>query len=341
MTVRLADHTTLGVGGPADVFVVTATEADLVAQVSRCDDDGNPVLILGGGSNIVCGDSGFCGTVIQASVKGLGIVEEYDHVIVTVGCGEPWDDLVAFTVSKGWAGIEAMSGIPGFVGATPIQNVGAYGQDVAGVISNVRVFDRDERMIRDLPPDECAFRYRGSALKDQLGRWVVLAVSFRLAKDPWSVVKYAQLAHTLGVEVGAAATCAAVRDAVLDLRRGKGMVLDAADPDTRSAGSFFTNPIVSSEVAALLAPACPRYPADRGVKVSAAWLIEQAGISPGWQLHRESGARVSGKHSLALTNAGDATTEQVLDLARAIQRRVQERFGIGLVAEPTLVNCSL
>ena len=341
MTVRLADHTTLGVGGPADAFQVADTEADLVAQVLRCDDAGTQVLILGGGSNIVCGDSGFIGTVIQASVKGLDIIEENDQVIVTAGCGESWDDLVAFTVSKGWAGIEAMSGIPGFVGATPIQNVGAYGQDVAGVICNVRVFDRDEQSIRDLTPDECGFRYRSSALKEQLGRWVVLAVSFRLAKDPWSIVRYAQLALALGVEVGEVATCAAIRDEVIELRRGKGMVLDAADSDTRSAGSFFTNPIVSVDVAELLDPDCPRYPADRGVKLSAAWLIEQAGIGRGWRLHPESGAQVSGKHSLALTNVGDATTEQVLELARAVQYRVRERFGIDLVAEPTLVNCAL
>lgn len=341
MSERLADHTTLGIGGPAREFIRCTTEADLVDVVRARDEAGTPVLLLGGGSNLVVADAGFDGTVVQVALEGISDIVERDRVLVTAGAGEPWDDVVAFTVSQGWAGLEAMSFIPGTVGATPIQNVGAYGQDVASVISNVRVLDRDECVVRDLTPADCAFGYRTSVFKHEPDRWVVLAVSFVLAPDPWSVVRYAQLAEALGVAVGDAVTAEAVRASVGHLRRAKGMVLDSADPDTRSAGSFFTNPIVSEAVAETLPDDCPRFPAHDGVKLSAAWLIEHAGVHRSWQVRPMAKARVSTKHTLALTALPGATTDDVLELARAVQARVRDAFAITLQPEPVLVGCSL
>ena len=341
MTERLADHTTLGVGGPAREFIRCVTEADLVDLVRARDAAGTPVLVLGGGSNVLVADDGFDGTVVQVAVAGVSDIVERERVIVTAGAGEAWDDLVAFTVSRGWAGLEALSFIPGTVGATPVQNVGAYGQEVASTIVNVRVLDRRQGMVRDLTPAECAFAYRSSVFKHEPGRWVVLAVSFALALDPWSIVRYEQLAAALDTEVGAAVTAQSVRDAVGMLRRGKGMVLDEDDPDTRSAGSFFTNPVVDASVADALPTDCPRYASADGIKLSAAWLIEHAGITRGWQVRPASGARVSTKHTLALTNADGATTAEILELARAIVSRVQESFGITLQPEPVLVGCTL
>ena len=338
---RLAELTTLRVGGPAGEVLTVGTEADLVSAVRGCDSAGTPLLVVGGGSNLLVGDRGFDGVVLRALIPGTSIIEERDHVIVTAWCGEAWDDVVAFAVGEGWAGIEALSGIPGLVGATPIQNVGAYGQEVGDVISNVRVLDRDEGAIRDLSQADCAFGYRDSRFTHEPSRFIVLAVSYRLSRDTWSIVRYAQLADALGIDVGAIATTQAVRDAVLALRRSKGMVLDPDDPDTASAGSFFTNPVLSAVDADALPPECPRYPSALGVKVSAAWLIEQAGIGRGWQLRASSGARVSTKHTLALTNAGGATADDILELARAIRDRVEQRFGVRLGAEPTLVSCVL
>lgn len=341
MTERLADHTTLRVGGPAARFVRCRTEAQVVEAVLASDAAGIPVLVLGGGSNLLVCDEGFDGTVVHAGARGFSVVAGTDSVVVTAACGEPWDAVVAQVVGTGWSGIEALSYIPGLVGATPVQNVGAYGQDVAQTIAGVRVLDRGERAVVDLTPAQCQFGYRDSVFKHEPHRWVVLQVSYRLSRDPWSVVRYQQLAESLGIEVGQTATSAAVRDAVGQLRRSKGMVLDAADADTHSAGSFFTNPVVGRQVADRLPPECPRYPAADGVKVSAAWLIEHAGVTRGWHLHRADGARVSTKHTLALTNAGTATAAELLELARAIRDRVHERFAIELLPEPTLVGCSL
>ena len=341
MTERLADLTTLRVGGPARDVVRGCTEQDLVRVVLEADAAGVPVLLVGGGSNLLVGDAGFDGLVVRVDNRGLATVHERDRVIVTAGAGEPWDALVAHVVDQGWSGVEALSWIPGSVGATPIQNVGAYGQDVSQVISNVRVLDRDERLVRDLRPDECEFGYRHSIFKHEPGRWVVLSVSFALAPDAWSVVRYAQLADALGVQAGDAVAASAVRAAVGDLRRAKGMVLDPGDADTRSAGSFFTNPIVPVDVANALPAECPRYVADGGVKLSAAWLIEQAGVTRGWQVRPSSPVRVSTKHTLAITNANGGTASDVLELARAVRRRVREAFGIDLEPEPVLVGCSL
>ncbi|GEP38668.1 UDP-N-acetylenolpyruvoylglucosamine reductase [Nocardioides psychrotolerans] len=337
----LADHTTLHLGGPARRFVVARTEAELVAAVRRADEVGEPLLVLGGGSNLVVGDAGFDGTVVQVATTGvLPDVEGDDAscggVLVTVAAGESWDALVATAVERGWVGIEALSGIPGSVGATPIQNVGAYGQEVSQTVASVRVWDRTLHGVRTFANADCDFAYRHSRFKADPGRQVVLSVTFQLAQGTLGApVGYAELARTLGVEPGQRAPLAACREAVLGLRRGKGMVLDEADHDTWSAGSFFTNPVVAPEVVPEGAPA---WPVDGGVKTSAAWLIEHAGFGKGYG----SGAvAVSGKHTLALTNRGGATTEDLLGLAREVRDGVEARFGIRLVNEPVLLGCVL
>ena len=284
-------------------------------------------------------DEPFDRPVVRIATRGIEVQRDGDRILVEAQAGEPWDELVELAVMNGWSGIDAMSGIPGLVGATPIQNVGAYGQDVSQVISHVTVADAASGEIRSLTGAECGFAYRDSRFKRDGGD-VVLAVSFVLAASGGTAVRYAELARVLGVEAGAVADPSDVRAAVLELRTGKGMVIDPADPDTRSAGSFFTNPIVDERVAQAIDPACPRYPAADGVKLSAAWLIEQAGVTRGWTL--DGRARVSSKHALALVNAsGDASAADVMALARAIRDRVQDAFGVTLQAEPTLVGVSL
>ena len=341
MTIRLADHTTLRIGGPVGDFVLATTEAQLIEQVISLDQIGRPLLLLGGGSNLVCGDEGFDGTVIALGVRGLTTRSAPEFVEVVAACGESWDDLASHAALSGWAGIEALSGIPGLVGATPIQNVGAYGQDVSQTITAVRVLDRTTGLVVELTATDCAFTYRGSLFKEQPERWVVLEVTFRLRVGSESNVHYAQLAEELGIEVGATAAPSQIREAVLRLRRAKGMVLDRDDPDTSSAGSFFTNPIVDDVVAAGLPIDCPRYPASAGVKVSAAWLIEQAGVCRGWRDRSESRAAISSKHTLAIVNLGGASASDILELASTVQHRVRMTFGIELEAEPRFVNCEL
>ncbi|HYF73108.1 MAG TPA: UDP-N-acetylmuramate dehydrogenase [Nocardioides sp.] len=342
----LADHTTLRLGGPAARWVRATTEAELVEAVGSADAAGEPLLVLGGGSNLVVADEGFAGTVVEVATRG---VESDDTggascggVMVSVAAGERWDDLVELAVAREWSGIEALSGIPGSVGATPIQNVGAYGQEVAQTIASVRVWDRRLRGVRTFASADCGFGYRTSRFKaDRLDAWggrhVVLSVTFQL--HPGSLgqpVAYAELARTLGVDVGRRAPLADVRTAVLGLRRGKGMVLDDADHDTWSAGSFFTNPVVEPSAVPDGAPAWPQ--PDGRVKTSAAWLIEQAGFHKG---HGAGPAALSGKHTLALTNRGGASTADLLALAREVRDGVEARFGIRLVNEPVLVGCEL
>ena len=340
MTERLADHTTLRLGGPAGDWVRAETEEQLVEAVTRADSAGRPVLVLGGGSNLVVADEGFSGTVVE--VATLGVHPESDlcgGAVVTVAAGEDWDALVARAVHEGWVGLEALSGIPGSVGATPVQNVGAYGQEVADTIARVRVLDRLEGRVRTFFHGDCAFGYRTSRFKREPGRFVVLTVTFQLRLgDRAAPVRYAELARTLGVELGERPPLAAVREAVLRLRSGKGMVLDDADPDTWSAGSFFTNPVVDPASLPDGAPAWPQ--PDGRVKTSAAWLIDRAGYGKGYA---GPGGRVSlsTKHTLALTNRGDARTTDLLALAREVREGVAERFGIVLENEPVLVGCRL
>jgi len=328
--VRLADLTTLAVGGPIERLVEVTDPAELVAAVREGDEAGRPLLVLGGGSNIVAPDEGWPGDVV--AVRTTGIQRRGGEL--TVQAGHDWDELVGFAVAHGLAGIEALSGIPGSTGATPVQNVGAYGQEVAQTITAVRVFDRAEKSERTLSPSECGFAYRDSRLKRDPDRFVVLDVTFDLDESPLSrPIGYAELARTLGVEIGETAPLAEVREAVIGLRRGKGMVLDPADPDSRSAGSFFTNPIVD---AARAVEGCPSWPAGDGhVKLSAAWLVQNAGFGRGT---REGKVGTSSRHSLALTTEPGATAADLLAFADRIVATVQEKFGVPLEREPTAVR---
>jgi UDP-N-acetylmuramate dehydrogenase len=338
--VRLAPYTTLGLGGPAGAFVTAESAEEIVELVAGADRAGEPVLVLGGGSNLVVSDEGFDGLVVSVASRGV----EVDGDRITVQAGEGWDALVVRAVSEGRSGIECLSGIPGLVGATPIQNVGAYGQSVSQTIVRVRVYDRVTGTLSDLDARECEFAYRHSAFKEDLGRHVVLAVTYELPEGKLSgPVAYKELAGRLGVALGERAPLAEVRAAVLELRRGKGMVLDADDPDTRSAGSFFTNPVLPAGEAAeleLRAPGFPRWDMPGGsVKVPAAWLIENAGFPKGY---RRGPARISTKHTLAMTNPElAATTTDLLDLAREVRDGVWEKFGVTLVNEPVMVGTRL
>ncbi len=336
----LAAHTTLRLGGPAADWVRAETEEQLVTAVTDADAASRPVLVLGGGSNLVVADEGFAGTVVEVATRGIEPEADLcSGAVVTVAAGEDWDALVARAVAEGWVGLEALSGIPGSVGATPLQNVGAYGQEVADTIARVRVLDRAERRVRTLFAGDCGFGYRTSRFKREPGRYVVLTVTFQLRLgDRAAPVRYAELARVLGVELGGRPPLAAVREAVLQLRAGKGMVLDDADPDTWSAGSFFTNPVVDPAVLPDGAPAWPQ--PDGRVKTSAAWLIDRAGYDKGYP---GPGGRVSvsTKHTLALTNRGEARTADLLALAREVRAGVADRFGIVLENEPVLVGCSL
>jgi UDP-N-acetylmuramate dehydrogenase len=339
VSVPLAPLTTLRLGGPARRLVEPRDEAELVAAVRAADAAGEPVLLLAGGSNVVIADTGFDGVAIRVDTRGI----ERDGDELTVQAGEPWDALVASCAEAGLQGFECLSGIPGSTGATPIQNVGAYGQDVAETVKEVRVLDRVSGAVGWIPAALCGFDYRRSAFKHQ-ERHVVLAVRFRMREQEVSgPLRYAELARTLDVPVGGAAPLGEVRAAVLGLRRGKGMVVDPADPDSVSAGSFFTNPILELDAFEALAAradgqvgAPPAFPEPDGrIKTSAAWLIERAGFHKGYGDGR---AGISSKHTLALVNRGGATTAELVGLAREIAGGVHDRFGVALAPEPVFVG---
>ncbi len=358
MTELLADHTTLRVGGPAARWVEAATTEALVAAIADADAAREPVLVLSGGSNVVVADEGFPGVVVHVATKGVttdgGTFCEIDAdavgpttggascggILVEVQAGESWDDFVAWTIGQEYVGIEALSGIPGTVGSTPIQNVGAYGQEVSQTIWSVRTWDRQRRQYATFPNAGCGFGYRSSRFKAEPGRYVVVSVTFQFAEGGLGApVHYGELARTLGVAVGERARSADVRQAVLGLRRGKGMVLDDDDADTWSAGSFFTNPQLSEADAALLPADAPRFPAGQGmVKTSAAWLIEHAGFAKGYGT---PSVTLSTKHTLALTNRGGATASDVVALAQEVRDGVRDRFGVTLVPEPVFVGVRL
>jgi UDP-N-acetylmuramate dehydrogenase len=344
---RLAELTTFRVGGPAARIVTAVTTDSVIDAVSACDARGEPVLVLGGGSNLLVGDGGFDGTVVRLATRGV-TVEAADRgggASVRVAAGEPWDAFVAQAVRREWAGVEALSGIPGCAGATPVQNVGAYGQEISETLATVRSWDRQQGRVRTLAAVDCEFDYRHSRFKEERfrdgPRFVILEVTLQLrSADRSGPVRYAELARALGVRVGDCAPLGQVRDVVLALRRSKGMVLDEADHDTWSVGSFFTNPLLTAEVAARLPESAPRWPASGGrVKTSAAWLIEQAGFGKGFG--GPGPASLSGKHTLALTNRGSATAEDLLILARHVRDGVFSRFGVRLQPEPVLVGCTL
>ena len=340
MTEALANHTTFRLGGPARRFVEATIEKQLIDTVADCDSRGEPVLVLGGGSNVLIADEGFDGTVVKVATRGVRAeAADCSGAQLEVAAGEVWADLVARAVAAQWSGMETLSGIPGSVGAVPIQNVGAYGAEVATLIQRVRTWDRAEGAIRTFAAAECGFSYRDSRFKREKGRHLVLRVDFQLPLgELGQPVRYPELARALGVEVGQRAPAARVRETVLAIRRRKGMVLDENDHDTWSAGSFFTNPILTPEQAASLPAEAPRFSADGGIKTSAAWLIQHAGFPAG---HGTGPARLSTRHVLALTNRGHATTADVLDLAREIRDGVRERFGITLAPEVNLVGVSI
>lgn len=345
----LAALTTFRVGGPAAGYFRAESEAELIEAIREADAHGTPVLVIGEGSNLLVADTGFDGLVVadarsQVSVQDDGFC---GGASVTCTAGVQWDQLVERSVTDEWVGLEALSGIPGSVGAAPVQNIGAYGAQLSDTLASVRVWDRKENRIRTMPLGELQFGYRDSLLKRSLGelgstpRYVVLDVTVQMRFGTRSApVRYQQLADALGVELGETAPTAAVRGAVLELRGSKGMVLDASDHDTWSAGSFFTNPVVPQNK---VPDGAPRYPASGtpdAVKTSAAWLIENAGFSKGFALPG-SRAALSSKHTLALTNRGGATAAELLALAAHIRDGVRDAYGIALVPEPVLVGASL
>lgn len=350
--VPLSPLTTLGVGGAARHYVRARELGELEEALHWAAARRLPVFVLGGGSNVVFADGGFPGLVVHVALRGVAASSVSGEVELEAAAGEEWDALVASTVASGWAGLECLSGIPGFVGATPIQNVGAYGQEVSDTLVWVEAYDTEARALVRFRADECGFAYRQSRFKrEDRGRYVIVRVAYRLVPDGAPTVRYPELQRALAAEDARAPTLAAVRDAVLRLRRRKSMVLDPGDPNARSVGSFFMNPILAAEAAEALVAAArargdvtgdapvPAFPAGEGrVKLSAAWLIERAGLHRGY---RRGPAGISENHCLAIVNCGGSRASEILALAREVRAAVRERFGVTLEPEPVLVGASL
>ena len=338
----LADLTTLRLGGPAGRIVEAQSTAELVDAIRAADTTGERALVVGGGSNLVVADAGWPGVVVLVRTHGIDVVASDDSVAMTVQAGTPWDAVVQRSVVEGWSGLASMSGIPGSTGATPVQNVGAYGSEVSEVITGLTVLDRASGSVEQWPPSRCSFGFRTSAFK-HTDRFVVVDVTFTLPRSPDSApIRYLELAKRLGIEPGETAPSADVREVVLDLRRSKGMLLDADDHDTWSVGSFFVNPFVDPDQ---VPDGCPHWSVDGRTKLSAAWLIENAGYGKGYAGRdidpRTARVAVSSKHTLALTNRGGATTAELLVLAREIRDGVEARFGVRLRPEAHLVGVEL
>ena len=333
----LANMTTMHIGGPARTFIHAQSEEELISVVRDADSRNEPVLIIGGGSNLLISDDGFVGTVIRVETSGNSYeIDACSGGMLTVAAGADWDQFVAFSLEKNLVGLESLSGIPGTVGGAPIQNIGAYGHEVSEVIARVRAYDRVEKKVTTFAAADCDFSYRSSRFKKEAGRFVILDVTFQLRRGVESLpIMYEELARELGVNVGDRVDTRKVREAVLALRKRKGML----EGDVASAGSFFTNPIVSAEIASKLPEGAPRWPLPDGrVKTSAAWLMEHAGIKKG---ETSGGAAMSAKHVLALSNAGSATADDIIDLARHARAKVEEVFGITLEAEVQFVGVKL
>ena len=340
---------TLGVGGPARFYARALDRGAVVAGAAWAESRAVPLLVLGGGSNVVIADEGYPGLVLHVLPEGLETRRSDGEVHVRAGAGVSWDALVDTAAANGWAGVECLSGIPGRVGATPIQNVGAYGQDVSETITKVETFDVVAKKPVTLSNEECGFGYRSSRFKGaDRDRYIILAVEYRLVPGGAPAVRYPDVQRHLAERGVAAPSLRDVRAAVIEVRRRKSMVLDPGDPNARSVGSFFMNPVVSKETGAAVqksalrmkapgADAMPQWPVSGGVKLSAAWLIERAGFPRGY---RKGNAGISDNHPLALVNRGGATAREVVDLAREIRDKVQAAFGVSLVPEPVFVNVS-
>ncbi len=337
---QLSSFTTLRVGGPARKIVHAHSEAELIEFVKAADSAKEPILILGGGSNLLISDAGFAGTVIRVESKGNAL--DYDACsggMIEVSAGEDWDKFVEISVEKGFADLESLSGIPGTVGGAPIQNIGAYGHEISETIARVKTYDRSKGKVKTFTNTECKFSYRNSIFKEQPGRYVILTVTFQLRKGAQSLpITYAELAKQLSVNIGDQVEVTKVREAVLKLRASKGMLINLEN-EIYSAGSFFVNPILSKSAADQLPADAPRWPQNDGkIKTSAAWLMEHSGVVKGEKL---AGAQISDKHVLALTNSGDATAEDIVELAKKARKKVYEKFGIKLEAEVQLVGVNL
>ena len=336
---ELSQYTSLRVGGPATKIVQVSTEAQIIAAIEEAGD--TPILIMGGGTNVLIADKGFEGTVIRISNNSVQAeVDACSGATLTIGAGEDWDVFVQTTINSGFAGLETLSGIPGTVGASPIQNIGAYGHEVSEFVTRVRTYDRQEKALKTFTNSECQFSYRNSYFKAHPGRYVVLEVQFQLRIGEFSdPITYLELSKKLGIEPGDKASVVGTRAAVLELRASKGMLLSPDDHDSWSAGSFFTNPIISQQAADALPDAAPKWPLNDGrVKISAAWLIENAGMHKGDEV---GGARISSKHVLALTNSGDATAADIAQLAKRARDQVKAIFGITLEAEVNLIGIEI
>jgi UDP-N-acetylmuramate dehydrogenase len=350
----LAPFTTFGIGGPARWFVEAASEDEIVAATGWAREQGLALFVLGGGSNLLVSDAGFDGLVLRVGLLGIEAIADgpagdtFGEWVYRVAAGEDWDHCVERTVRDNCAGIECLAGIPGTVGGTPVQNVGAYGQEVASVIERVRVFDLEDRAFKEIPAAECGFAYRRSRFNStDRGRYIVTRVDYRLTLAGAPTLRYAELKRAVeaGREPGEQHSLADVAATVRRVRRAKGMLLVDGDPDCRSAGSFFKNPIVSLEQAAQIAASCgmepPSFPAGAGaenagkVKLAAAWLIEQAGFQKGYAL---GAAGISSRHTLALINCGGASADDVMALAGQIRDAVEAKFGIRLEMEPVMVG---
>ncbi|AOZ73422.1 UDP-N-acetylenolpyruvoylglucosamine reductase [Boudabousia tangfeifanii] len=365
-----ADLTTMGVGGTMETLVQAHTEAEIIEAVAAADEAGKPLLMLGGGSNLVASDEHFDGTVVMDMRQRYQVTDDSScgGATVVATAGVPWDEFVALSIDSEWMGLESLSGIPGTVGAAPVQNIGAYGHEVAQTLSSVRVYDRLTKRARTLALADLKLEYRNSLLKRSItdeeigggrtwgptGRWVVLEVEFLFRHASLSApIEYDQLAKHLGVETGRRVDAKRVREAVLDIRGSKGMVLNDQDRDTWSSGSFFTNPIIPLEVAQQLPEGAPTFevrdqsnttgirsksPVIPGIaKTSAAWLISRAGFEPGFALSGDAKAALSTKHVLAITNRGGATAGEIKALADRVVAGVQDQFGITLVPEPVQI----
>ena len=335
----LSNYTSLRVGGPASSIVHVSSEAEIISAIEEAGD--SPILIMGGGTNVLIADAGFAGTVIRIANNSVeSEIDACSGATLTIGAGENWDVFVLTTIARGFAGLETLSGIPGTVGAAPIQNIGAYGHEVSEFITRVRTYDRESKAIKTFTNAECQFSYRNSYFKSHPGRYVVLDVAFQLRIGEMTTpITYLELAKKLEVELGDKAPVIDCRAAVLELRANKGMLLSPDDHDSWSAGSFFTNPIISQQAADALPNAAPKWPLTDGrVKVSAAWLIENSGIHKGDEI---GGARISTKHVLALTNSGLATASDIAALAKRARDHVQKAFGITLVAEVNLIGIEI